>query len=256
MIQSIRLDNIPCTLRIVITASSPTKVWIKVADSKKRLTYYTKRYGFVKDEQTYYVRLPQSPDMANVIVYADGSTPEAQNNNLKIRTLNVLPLTVKPIQISKRTKSFILFAQEFCERCSYLPATPQGESYYSDNGKFKIVYYPEIKSKADGKVVKTPARISQINGRIEVSKTLFMPYSVAMRMAILMHEFSHFYINKNPNSEIESDINGLNIYLALGYPRIDAYNVFCNVFKSSTNTETLKRFETLNNFIKEYEYGK
>jgi hypothetical protein len=76
-------------------------------------------------------------------------------------------------------------------------------------------------------------------------------------MAILCHEFSHFYVNKNPESEIQADINGLRIYLALGYPRIDAYNVFLNFFQSaSTNPETLNRFKTLDKFIKNYDYAK
>ena len=75
-----------------------------------------------------------------------------------------------------------------------------------------------------------------------------------MRMAILLHEFCHFYVNKNPSSEVESDINGLRIYLSLGYPRIDAYNVFLNVFKNANSKEALHRFEKLDNFIKNWSY--
>ena len=49
-----------------------------------------------------------------------------------------------------------------------------------------------------------------------------------MRMAILLHEFSHFYLNDRMEDETEADLNGLLIYLALGYPRIEAYQSFFN----------------------------
>jgi hypothetical protein len=98
----------------------------------------------------------------------------------------------------------------------------------------------------------TPARISQINGRIEVGKAMFKKYSIPMRMAILMHEYSHFYLNRNPSDESEADLNGLRIYLSLGYPRIDAYNVFLKVFKKAPTSQNKDRYDKLDNFIKEF----
>ena len=71
-----------------------------------------------------------------------------------------------------------------------------------------------------------------------------------MRMAILLHEYSHYYLNTNPSDESQADLNGLNIYLKLGYPRIDIYNVFLNVFKRSPSKENKKRFEKLDRFVK------
>jgi len=70
-------------------------------------------------------------------------------------------------------------------------------------------------------------------------------------MAILLHEYSHFYVNKVPRSEIEADINGLGIYLKLGYPSIDIFNVFLKVFKVSPSMENKDRFQTLEKFVKE-----
>ena len=255
MIKNIQLDGDPCTIQLSIGCSKPTKIWIKVCDARKNKTYYTKRYAKINGEQTYYVRLPQAPDMATLIVYADGDTPLAKSNKFKVFGINILPLVIKPIPISRKTKSFIAFAQEFCEEASYLNATPKGETYMSNNGKFRIDYFDKIRNRSTGKVVSTPARISQINGKIEISKDMFSKYSVPMRMAIILHEYSHFYLNVNPSSEIESDINGLRIYLSMGYPRIDAYNVFLNVFKTSANDLNLDRFEKLDNFIKSYEYS-
>ena len=161
-----------------------------------------------------------------------------------------------PIRFNDKTESFIKFAQEFCERAGVLSCSKKGDIYKSDDLQFRIDYFDVIRDEK-GRPLPTPARISKYNGLIEVSKFHFKDMSIPMRMAILCHEFSHFYVNKNPESEIQADINGLRIYLALGYPRIDAYNVFLNVFQSaSTNPETLNRFKTLDKFIKNYDYGK
>jgi hypothetical protein len=43
----------------------------------------------------------------------------------------------------------------------------------------------------------------------------------------------------------------MKLYLAIGYPRIDAYNVFLNVFKGTDNPESVTRFKKLDSFIKE-----
>ena len=72
-----------------------------------------------------------------------------------------------------------------------------------------------------------------------------------MRMAILLHEYAHFYVNKVPRNEIEADINGLGIYLKLGYPTIDIYNVFLKVFKQSPSNQNKERYDTLDRFVRE-----
>ena len=81
-----------------------------------------------------------------------------------------------------------------------------------------------------GKPLKTPARISRHDGVIEISKKYFKQYTVPMRMAILLHEFAHFYLNNNPRDESEADLNALTIYLSMGYPRIEAYQAWLEVF--------------------------
>ena len=77
-----------------------------------------------------------------------------------------------------------------------------------------------------------------------------------MRMAILMHEYSHFYVNKVPSDESQADINGLKIYFTRGYPKISAYNVFLNVFKRSPSEQNKERYDKLNNFIEIYKENK
>jgi len=254
MVKEIELDNRPCTLRVVVETRTPQKLWIKVKNAKKDHTYYTKRYAKVDGVQTYFIRMPQTPETALLIIYNDKDKNPEKNQNFRARGIKILPLRTDEMEISKRTKSFIRFAQEFSENAGVLSASKKGDVYKSNNGKFRIDYFDEIRSHSSKKVIKTPARISQLTGRIEVSKSQFKKYSVPMRMAILLHEFSHFYINDKPSSEVEADQNSMRMYLSMGYPRIDAYNVFLNVFKKSGSKSNLSRFNKLDNFIKNWKY--
>jgi len=252
MNKEILLNHRPCTLQVDIQTFEPQKLWIKVSDAQQEHTFYTKRYAKINGKQTFFIRLPQSPKIADIIIYNDNTKDfNLKDNTFKINNIQIVPLKKTPLKLPKQTISFIRFAQEFCEMCGVLEASSKGEVYISDNGKFRIDYFDEIRNEQTGKIVRTPARISQISGRIEVSKKAFINYSVPMRMAILLHEFSHFYINKNPHSEVQADLNGMKLYLAIGYPRIDAYNVFLNVFKDTDNPESVTRFQMLDSFIKE-----
>ena len=252
MNKEILLNHKPCTIQVDIETFEPQKLWIKVSDAQQEHTYYTKRYAKINGKQTFFIRLPQSPKIADLIIYNDISKDlNLQDDSFKINNVQIVPLKKTPLNLSKQTISFIRFAQEFCEMAGVLEASNKGEVYISDNGKFRIDYFDEIRNELTGNVISTPARISQISGRIEVSKKAFISYSVPMRMAILLHEFSHFYINKNPHSEVQADLNGMKLYLAIGYPRIDAYNVFLNVFKGTDNPESVTRFQKLDSFIKE-----
>ena len=77
-----------------------------------------------------------------------------------------------------------------------------------------------------------------------------------MRMAILLHEFAHFYLNENIDDEVEADLNGLLIYLGLGYPRIDGYEAFLQVFETTPTPQNKNRYDIINNFITEFDKKK
>ena len=83
-----------------------------------------------------------------------------------------------------------------------------------------------------------------------------MEYTVPMRMAILLHEFAHFYLNENIDDEIEADLNGLLVYLGLGYPRIEGYQAFLDVFQTNPNQANKNRYDVINNFIRDVDNKK
>ena len=53
--------------------------------------------------------------------------------------------------------------------------------------------------------------------------------------------------------EVEADKNSLILYMGLGYPRIDAYNVYLDVFENSPTELNKERYEALQKlFSKNY----
>ena len=150
---------------------------------------------------------------------------------------------------NKSVKHFVDFAQRFSYNVSNLkPDT----TYSSDDNQYFILLSETIRGN-NGQELTTPARVGRNTGIIQVSKQAFTKMTVPMRMAILLHEFSHFYLNEKIDDEMEADLNGLLIYLSLGYPRIEAYQAFLETFKERPNNLNKARYDLINKFINDFE---
>ena len=250
------------TLMIEVATDSPQKIQIIVKDINKPDTKYTDRYSTVDGTQKFYVRMPLSPYESLVSVYnkSNGNTKQGSDNSFKVIRVDARPLERKMDCVdwsNPKIRDFVGFAQQFSNNAGILSAGkyPNGSTYISDEGNFRIDYFDDIRSKT-GQVIATPARISQTKGIIQVSKQHFQQFTVPMRMAILLHEFSHFYLNERIEDETEADLNGLLIYLALGYPRIEAYQSFLTTFKDTPTPQNKERYEILHEFITNFERNK
>jgi hypothetical protein len=247
------LDEKPCTLMFEIQTAFPKKMYIKVADSEKPNTIFTNRHCKVDSNEAIFVRMPIAPKRAVIDVISEDELSGGQDKTYKIIDAKKLPLKRKLTSFNHANptiQKFVKFAEQFSAKAGYISA--KGSIYTSDDGKFRIDYLDDITDEA-GNSIKTPARISRNEGIIEVSKVKFEKYTIPMRMAILLHEFSHFYLNTDMANETEADLNGLIIYLGLGYPRIDAYNVFTQVFSTSANELNANRMKIIDNFIRNFE---
>jgi hypothetical protein len=250
-----KYDEMCLAIKVAVTV--PTKVRIKIYDEEKPLIVFTDRYKTVRNQETFYVRMPLTSKSVIVSIYDDakGNLPKEKENNIKILSIDKTPLEKRMDVVDITNQSvayFVDFAQRFCFNSAYLAT---GKTYQSDNGAIMIEYVDTIKN-AQGRVLTTPARISKVTGRIQVSKKEFDNYTVPMKFAILCHEFSHFYLNDDMDNESEADINGLLIYLGLGYPRIEGYQAFLEVFKDAPNQANKNRFDIIDNFIKNFEKNK
>lgn len=242
-------------LVIKVAVKQPCQVVIKIYAEDKPNIVFTDRYATVEGHKTFYVRLPMTSENVIISVYdkAKGNLPKAQENNIRILEVNKTPLEKRldVVDIENMVvANFVDFAQRFSYNAPYLQ---DNKTYQSDNGQFLIEYLPIIKSSKTGKNLTTPARISRVAGRIQVAKEYFDKYTVPMRFAILCHEFSHFYVNDDIDNESEADINGLLIYLGLGYPRIEGLQAFFEVFKESDSQQNLNRMKIIEKFVMDFE---
>jgi hypothetical protein len=247
-----KLNKKPVTLAVTIETERPLKIYLKVYDKDYPLSVYTNRYATINGTETFYVRMPLAPENAVIEVTREKNIANNENG-FKVVDLKKVPLKRKLSAFNSANpviKRFIQFCEEFCQKASYLSA--KGSIYTSNDGNFRVDYLDDIIGDG-GRILNTPARINKNSAIIQVSKKKFLQYTIPERMAILLHEFSHYYLNGDISNETEADLNALLIYLGLGYPRIDAYNVFTKVFESSDNEANIERMKLIDEFIRNFE---
>jgi hypothetical protein len=240
------------TLMIKVYAHEPTKIRIKVLDEAQIDTSFTDRFKTVDGESTFYIRMPVSPKNALVYVYNEdnGNLMQGEDDSFEVESITKAPLEKKldVIDFSNTdVRNFVNFATRFSYNAGSLPSG----TYVSDDRRFVIKYLPIIED--NGVEQSTPARIDITNGNIEISKKQFIKFTVPNRMAILLHEFAHVYLNDNVDDEVEADLNSLLIYLGLGYPRIDAFEVFAKTFMNAPSEQNKDRYNKIKNFIDNFE---
>jgi len=240
------------TLLIKVHTFGTETIRIKVVDADQPNTVYTDRYRTIEGDSTFFVRLPVSGQSVNVYVYNDvnGNYNSGVDTSFEVLSITKEQLDKKLDVIdfsNAQVRSFVNFATRF----SYNAGTLPSGTYVSDDKQFVIVYSPTIQD--NGQEQTTPARIDIDSGVIEVSKRQFLEYTIPNRMAILLHEFSHIYLNDNVDDEVEADLNGLLIYLGLGYPRIEAFEVFAKTFLNAPTDQNKMRYDKIKDFIDDIE---
>lgn len=243
----------PIMVKVVVVTKSPQNIVLKVYDSKQANTYFTDRTKVVNGEQELFVRMPLSPNVATLSVYNEknGNLKQGEDKTFIVKNIKKeeLDITIQKTKMDTfSVRNFVAFAQKFAYNAGWLEAP---KDYISSVGTYKIEYLPYIIN-SKGEKMATPARISTKNGRIQVSQESFRPFTIPMRMAILLHEFSHFYLNSNIADETEADLNGLTIYLGLGYPIKEAYQAFAVTFIGYPTQQNKQRYDIINKFIREY----
>jgi hypothetical protein len=240
------------TLLVKVKTSKSEKIHLVVKDEDMRNTTFTNRWKTVNGDCSFYVRMPISGKNAMVEIYNERIGKKDDDNSFEVIDIKKLPLEKKldALDFSNgNLKSFINFCTKFCFNAGNLSSGV----YKSSDGKFEIDYVPTIISSRTGKELETPARISKKTGKIQVSQKKFVPDTVPMRMAIMLHEYSHFYVNENIDDESEADLNGLLIYLGLGYPRFEGHEAFLKTFISTPTELNKNRYDKIKKFIEDFE---
>lgn len=265
MIKPIRTNKRPVTITIGVKTNSPQLIRIVASDLDKQKTYptfYENRKDILNGYREYEVKMPLSPTntLLSVFNVANGLMRNGEDRSFKITKLQIGNVKMCPIWMSPETVSFLKFAKKFAENASNFTAGDRVPHIYrSEDGKFTIDYYLRIRDRKTGRFVSTPARIGHSTGVIEVSKKSFLRYTVPMRIIILLHEFSHKWLNPTIGRDISyetgADINALNIYLSEGFPDIEAHQAFLYVFKDANNESNHKRYKIIKDFIDKFSIG-
>ncbi len=258
MRQPIESNNKPMLLALTLKATGqPVPIRIRVSNAYMPNSSYTDREGMLTGQKTFYVRMPRTGKYLVADVVAKGAklaiTEKDPGFSLVKHEILTLPTFPETYNNSHLVKCAVAFVEEFSAKAGILGAGLDGSVYTSNCGNFRIDYLDVIRDRKTGRELSTPARISQDRGIIEVSKKYFLQYAIPHRVAILLHEISHFYLNRERDSEQEADLNSLKIFLGRGYGPIDAENAFLNVFKNADTPENRARYEKLHAYILDFD---
>jgi len=239
----------PVNIIVGIAVKRPMKVRIRAIDPFKRGAVYLDRWSTIQGQKDFEIRLPQSPEKLQIKIMSPQASQQDNIENLvRVTKLEKKELPqYLPCLSGKKVASFLKFAKEFCENAGILSVG----RYQSDDKQYTIDYLSQITN--EGKALTTPARISNQTGRIEISQKSFREMSIPMRMAILCHEFSHFYLNEVQKDEIEADLNALTLYMGMGYPIIEAHKAFLETFYKHPTEGNKERYIYLKTFIDNFD---
>lgn len=251
--KEINSDSRKFCLIVQIKCKGTKKFRVWAEDLGKENSKYADREIKVEGNRSVYLSFPVSPKKLFVGVL---NCENVQDKDFEVSLIEA-PLKDYNIWIDQDTKDFLRLALTFCQRCGYEQATPQGRMFTNDTKRFNIKYVDVIRDFASGKIMGTPARIGHSTGIIEIAKAKYDKYTVPMRVAIILHEYSHKY--KNPkigleiSNEIGADINALYIYLGLGFSKIDAICVYANVFLKAQTKGNVERMRKIMDYIAKFE---
>lgn len=221
----------PVQVVIQLESEQPVELFITGYDPRSPRTEYFSRRIEINGEDQVEFNCPQSPNILKVIIWSAGNGKFAVPD-IKIHSLN----NVNNFTESGR-QSDVAFIEKFARRSGRL----HPYYFYKHKGaRFKIHYLPVIR-KDNGDPHPTPARIHVSLPIIQVSKKHFNKMTVPQRVTILLHEYSHNFMNFDQDSEFEADENAMNMYTQMKYPRLEAIYAFANVMPDTdTNVARVK----------------
>jgi hypothetical protein len=255
-------NHFPFQIEFTIESANPVQMRIVAVDPYKPATKYIDIKGSVDKQRVFEIPFPVSPKRLKIVLFnvENGDLPYGDDPTFSVKDIKVRKLKEYDVWWNQDTKNFYKFAVEFSENAGVLSAGEKKPHIYrSDDGKFTIDYYNLIYDRPTKQLLSTPARIGHNTGVIEVSKEKFLRYTVPMRLIILLHEFSHKYLNPNLKRDIGyetgADIQGLYVYLGKGWSKQEAHRAFLTVFRDADGKENHKRYKILKDFIDRYDKG-
>jgi hypothetical protein len=253
MQQTYETNNRKMSLHVTILCSGEKKMRVWAEELNKKNSKYADRVIIVNNSRTIHFNFPVSP---KTIFIGCLNAQNVKDKDFEI-IIHEKPLQTYDIVMDDDTKKFVQMAINVSQTIGFVPPPTNGILYQTPDAKFNIKNVPVITDKMSGQVIGTPARIGHSTGLIEVAYARFKDYTIPMRLMILLHEYSHKY--RNPkiglqiSNEFGADINGLYIYLGIGFSKIDAICVFAEVFLKAQTDGNIQRMRKIQDYIKRFE---
>ena len=226
----------PVKVVIPLESEGAVELFITGYDPANPKTEYFSRKIQINGSDQVEFNCPQSPNILKVIIWSAG------NGKFTVPGIKIAKPDNRNNFIGQDIYHDVKFIESFARRSGRL--TPR-RTYSANKSKIKIEFLPVIRQD-NGKPHPTPARIHVKHPVIQVSKKAFDKMTVPSRVAILLHEYSHNFINHNQDNEVEADSNAMEMYSHLGYPRLEAVYAFANIM-SDTDTNV----QRVSNIIRE-----
>lgn len=209
-------------------------------DWQNNIKYFDYLYNNEKNDLSIKINLPFYPNYLSLIIYSNDIINEYYVD-YNIYESND---SYENLIINNDLKDFIKLAYDFCRSFTLLKTD---EIYYSDNLKIGIFYI----EKHDR--YNSPMFINCYNRLITVQKSKIINFTVNEIINMLLHEYSHCFLNKNSNSEIESDYNAINNYIKLNFSPYHSLKMIEGVVKrNDTISNRVRRLIYKNVLFKKY----
>ncbi|MFC4635685.1 hypothetical protein ACFO3O_17370 [Dokdonia ponticola] len=239
-------------IHLRIRAHRTMELGIQAYDPRYPHTYYLRRKArFLNPSQQrdFELKFPVSSKKMELFLFDKNAVHDEHFSVISFKVVEMEPALVWASEAQHR---FLKFAIEFAQKAGH---TPTG-FYDSQNQEFLFHYVASITDPL-GKELITPARTHRLMPRVQISKRLFVGYSIPIRVAILAHEGCHWFLNTR--SQITADVCGIKQYLDYGFPKIEAVYAMTKIFGSYPQLigqAQLERTREVLDFIESYTHEK
>jgi hypothetical protein len=238
-------------LKVNLSSSAPNDLIRTVvynAESKDEILERRDRFSGTKEVM---LKLPMTSEKIIVETYnmSNGKQPLGKDKSFEVLSIQKRPLRTYNVNLGSGDREFLDFVERIARDLPMLPA--DGNVRRSPSGKFKIAIFDRLKSHS-GEYVHSPAMVGKRTGTIEISKDYMMKMTISQRIAVMCHEYGHFY--KNPlinlpiGDEVGADLNGMTIYLGRGYHISEYINAFKMVFNGAKTNQNRERYDLMKKF--------
>lgn len=182
------------------------------------------------------IPMPLTPDK---LILEIGQENGAFGSNFNVAKVEVEDLPKTTVAFPPNVLEYYNFIKTYCQQSNYRPV-----GFYNSKDENYLIW---VKEHLDGDA--TPARVNRRTGVVKVNLQHFQPFTVFMKVFIMLHEFIHY--NEQTTDETRCDLGALRIYLGMGFPKTEANYAMTKIFDNSP--AALERVKILHNYIKNYD---